>query len=134
MTLCTRSRRTATARSPVVSARLAGANTYYVACAHSELTRDPLVASAVADILKSGETRRLNLRWGPRNRSVGRISDAALRLTHLEKVDLTTLEPDARREFMLTLSEPPPLRLRTPGTLIRSAPHRRRQCCPTHSE
>ncbi len=57
---------------PVVSARLTGAKTYYVACAHSELTRDPLVASAVADILKTGVTRRLTLRWWPRNRSMGR--------------------------------------------------------------
>jgi hypothetical protein len=100
---------------PVVSARLTGAHTYYVACAHSELTRDPLVASAVADILKTGATRRLARRWGPRNRAVGRISDSALRLTHTEKVDLTTLDADARRVFMQTLNEPPPLRLRTPG-------------------
>lgn len=100
---------------PVVSARLAGAHTYYVSCQHSELTRDARVASAVADILKSGTTRRLVRRWGPRNRATGRISDSALRLTHTEKVDLTTLEADARREFMQTLNEPPPLRLRTPG-------------------
>jgi hypothetical protein len=100
---------------PVVSARLDGAGTYYVACAHSELTRDPLVANAVADILKSGSTRRLTRRWSPRNRAVGRISDAELRLTRTEKVDLTMLDPDARRAFMQTLNEPPPLRLRTPG-------------------
>jgi len=100
---------------PVVSAQLTGAHTYYVSCAHSELTRDPLVASAVVDILKTGATRRLARRWWPRNRATGRISDAALRLTHTEKVDLTTLEPDARRTFMQTLNEPPPLRLRTPG-------------------
>jgi pimeloyl-ACP methyl ester carboxylesterase len=100
---------------PVVSARLDGAQTYYVACAHSELTRDPLVANAVADILKTGATRRLARRWGPRNRASGRISDSALRLTHTEKVDLTTLDADARRIFMQTLNEPPPLRLRTPG-------------------
>ncbi len=100
---------------PVVSARLEGAHTYYVACAHSELTRDTLVANAVADILKTGATRRLARRWGPRNRASGRISDSALRLTHTEKVDLTTLDADARRVFMQTLNEPPPLRLRTPG-------------------
>jgi pimeloyl-ACP methyl ester carboxylesterase len=98
-----------------VSARLEGAQTYYVACAHSELTRDALVASAVADILRTGATRRLARRWSPRNRAVGRISDAALRLTHTEKVDLTTLDADARRVFMQSLNEPPPLRLRTPG-------------------
>jgi len=100
---------------PVVSARLEGAHTYYVACAHSELTRNPLVANAVADILKTGGTRRLARRWGPRNRATGRISDSALRLTHTEKVDLTTLDPGARRAFMQTLNEAPPLRLRTPG-------------------
>jgi len=30
-------------------------------------------------------------------------------------VDLTTLDPDARRQFMQNLNEPPLLRLRTPG-------------------
>jgi pimeloyl-ACP methyl ester carboxylesterase len=100
---------------PAVSAHLEGAQTYYVACAHSELTRDPLVASAVADILKTGTSRRLARRWSPRNRAIGRISDSALRLTHTEKVDLTTLDPDARRQFMQNLNEPPLLRLRTPG-------------------
>jgi pimeloyl-ACP methyl ester carboxylesterase len=99
---------------PAASARLAGATTYYVGCAHSELTRDPLVASAVAEILCCGATRRLARRWSPRNRASGRISDAALRLTHNEKIDLTSLDPDARRVFMQTLNEPPPLRLRTP--------------------
>ena len=100
---------------PAFSARLDGAHTYYVACAHSELTRDPLVASAIADILSTGTTRRLERRWSPRNRATGRISDTALRLTRTTKVDLTTLEPDARRVFMQTLNEPPPLRLRAPG-------------------
>jgi pimeloyl-ACP methyl ester carboxylesterase len=100
---------------PALSARLEGAQTYFVACAHSELTRDPLVASAVADILKTGATRRLARRWSPRNRAVGRISDSALRLTHTEKLDLTTLDADARRLYMQSLNEPPPLRLRTPG-------------------
>jgi hypothetical protein len=46
---------------------------------------------------------------------VGRISDSALRLTHTEKLDLTTLDADARRLYMQSLNEPPPLRLRTPG-------------------
>jgi hypothetical protein len=100
---------------PAVSARLEGAHTYYVSCVHSDLTRDPLVASAVADILKTGATRRLARRWSPRNRAVGRISDSALRLTHTEKLDLTTLDADARRVYMQSLNEPPPLRLRTPG-------------------
>ena len=99
---------------PAASARLAGATMYYVACAHSELTRDPLVANAVAEILRTGSTRRLARRWSPRNRASGRISDSTLRLTHTEKVDLTTLDPDARRVFMQALNEPPPLRLRTP--------------------
>ncbi|HEV2700846.1 MAG TPA: alpha/beta hydrolase [Steroidobacteraceae bacterium] len=99
---------------PIGSARLDGAHNYYVACAHSELTRDPLVANAVSDILKTGATRRLARRWSARNRATGRISDSALRLTHTEKLDLTTLDADARREFMQTLNEPPPLRLRTP--------------------
>jgi pimeloyl-ACP methyl ester carboxylesterase len=99
---------------PVICAGLTGADRYYVGCAHGELTRDPLVASAVAEILRSGSTRRLVRRWSPRNRAQGRISDAQLRLTHTEKVDLTTLEPDARRHYMQTLNEPPPLRLRAP--------------------
>jgi len=98
---------------PAASARLAGAATYYVACAHSELTRDPLVANAIAEILKSGSTRRLAQRWSPRSRVSGRISDSALRLTHTDKMDLTALDPNARRVFMQTLNEPAPLRLQT---------------------
>jgi hypothetical protein len=100
---------------PVVSARLDGARTYYVACMHSELTRDPVVANAVADILTSGSTRRLARRWLPRNRAVAHISDSELRQTRTDKVDLTALDPDARRAFMQTLNEPPPLRLRVPA-------------------
>jgi pimeloyl-ACP methyl ester carboxylesterase len=99
---------------PAASARLAGAATYYVACAHSELTRDPLVTSAVVEILKSGTTRRLTRRWSPRNRASGQVSDADLRLTYRKKVDLTALDPDARRVFMQSLNEPSPLRLRAP--------------------
>jgi pimeloyl-ACP methyl ester carboxylesterase len=100
---------------PVVSARLEGAHNYFVACAHSELTRDARVANAIADILNTGSTRRLERRWSARNRATGFISDTELRQTHTEKVDLTTLDPDARRHFMQNLNEPPPLRLRTPA-------------------
>ena len=44
---------------PTASATLPGARAAYARVAHSELTRDPLVAAAVVDLLLSGRTERL---------------------------------------------------------------------------
>ena len=44
---------------PVASARLEGARSAYAHVAHSNLTRDPVVAAAVADLIRHGTTARL---------------------------------------------------------------------------
>lgn len=100
---------------PVACARLPGARHYYAAVAHSELTRDGRVASAVVELLRAGRTRRLAESWRTASRAQAQISDAALRRTHTEKVDWTALEPEQRRLFLQNLNEPPQLRLRIPG-------------------
>jgi pimeloyl-ACP methyl ester carboxylesterase len=100
---------------PLVCAELPGARTYYTRVAHSELTRDRTVAMAVADLLRSGRTRRLEMKCSRGGRAQARISDTQLRRTHVEKVNWAHLEPEARRIFLQTLNEPPKLELRVPA-------------------
>ena len=101
---------------PAISAALPGASTYYVPVAHSDLTRDPLVAAAVVDLVRKGTTRRLTPKWANGSAAQALISDHQLRRTHREKVDWTDLEPEERRVFLQTLNEPPKLKLRVPAT------------------
>ncbi len=100
---------------PAISAALPGAPAYYARVAHSDLTRDRVVAAAVADLLRTGRTKRLPTRWATSSRAEARISDRQLRRTHVEKVDWAALEPEARRIFLEDLNEPPALKLRIPG-------------------
>jgi len=99
---------------PRVCAELPGARTYYTAVAHSELARDPAVAVAIADVLRSGKTRRLQTQWTQGGKAEARISDRELRRTHTEKVDWVHMEPAARQQFMSNLNEPPQLKLKVP--------------------
>jgi hypothetical protein len=99
---------------PSVRAELDGARTYYTTVAHSELTRDRVVAQSVADILRKGSTRRLESKRSRASKAQARISDSQLRRTHVDKVDWAHLEPDARRVFLQTLNEPPQLKLSVP--------------------
>jgi len=100
---------------PSVSAELPGALTHYTRTAHSDLTRDPVVAAAVIDLLRNGRTRRLPTRWASRSRAEAQVSDSQLRLTHVEKVDWAGMEPEQRRVFLQNLNEPPQLKLRVPA-------------------
>ena len=100
---------------PSVSAELPGALTHYARVAHSDLTRDPVVARAVVDLLRDGATRRLPTRWAGRSLAQARIRDSQLSRTHVEKVDWARLEPEERRVFLQNLNEPPQLQLRVPG-------------------
>ena len=106
---------------PTLSAVLPGARTAYTRVAHSELTRDPQVAAAVADVLRTGGTRRLPAQLHSASRARARVSDSALRRTHTGKVDWVALSPEERRTFLENLNEPPHLKLRVPR-----APRRRR--------
>lgn len=99
---------------PADSAALDGAQTYYTTAAHSDLTRDAQVASAIVDLLRKGATKRLATRWSSNSRAEARVSDRELRLTHTDKVDWTGLTPAQRRDFLQNLNEPLQVRLRVP--------------------
>ncbi|HZO21520.1 MAG TPA: alpha/beta fold hydrolase [Steroidobacteraceae bacterium] len=100
---------------PAASASLPGARNHYVPVPHSELTRDPVVAAAVNDLLHRGTTKLFPSKWRSDSRAEARISDTQLRRMHTGKVDWAGLLPEERREFLQTLNEPPKLRLRVPG-------------------
>ena len=97
------------------SAALAGAQTYYTSAAHSDLTRDAHVASAIVELLRKGTTSRLPTHWRSNSRAEARVSDRELRRTHADKVDWSALTPAQRREFLQKLNDPLKLRLRVPG-------------------
>jgi pimeloyl-ACP methyl ester carboxylesterase len=99
---------------PAASAVLEGASCFCARVAHSDLTRDPGVAAAVVDLLRRGSTTRLPAHWKSASRAAARVSDGQLRRTHAAKVDWAALSPQARREFLENLNEPPHLRLRVP--------------------
>lgn len=99
---------------PAASATLTGAACVYARVAHSDLTRDPVVAAAVVDLIERGRTARLPARWRSASRAAAQVSDAALRRTHAAKVDWAALSPKERREFLQSLNEPPRFRLRVP--------------------
>lgn len=99
---------------PAISAGLPGARNHYTLTAHSDLTRDPTVAAAVADLLHTGKTERLPSKWQSSSAAQAQITDRQLRRMHTGKVDWAGLEPDERREFLENLNEPPKLQLRIP--------------------
>jgi pimeloyl-ACP methyl ester carboxylesterase len=100
---------------PVASAAPAGTQCLYAPVAHSDLTRDPVVAAAVVDLLLRGTSTRLPATWKDRSRAQVQVSDKQLRRTHGGKVDWAALEPEQRRLFLENLNEPPHLKLRLPA-------------------
>lgn len=99
---------------PAVSASLSGADSYYAPVAHSDLTRDGRVASAVVDLLRRGVTGRLPRRWVSRSRGQARISDRRLCCLQTDKLDWARMTPSDRQAFLQNLNEPPVLSLRVP--------------------
>lgn len=100
---------------------LDGARHYFRAgIAHSELTRDPLVAAAIVELLNRGETRRLPSTWRSASRARARIGDRELNSLPAAKVDWGRLTPEERRAFLQHLNEPPSLVLRVPRRTRRS--------------
>lgn len=92
-----------------VHATLPSARNFYLRCEHSELPRSELVANALADLLRSGRTRRL-----PQRVVVGRgrhahVSDAQLRRSLAHKIDWHALRTAERRRYFARLNAPPPL-------------------------
>jgi Lecithin:cholesterol acyltransferase len=112
---------------PLESATLPGVRSAFARAAHSDLTRNPLVAAAVVDLLRAGCTRRLPSRWAKAARASAELSDGELRRTHAEKVDWAALTPKERRLFLENLNEPPRVRLRVPGGARHSRSSRRRR-------
>jgi pimeloyl-ACP methyl ester carboxylesterase len=100
---------------PAISAALPGAPAHYAPVAHSDLTRDPVVAATVVDLLSTGTTRRLASKWSAKSLAQAQITDKRLRRTHTRKVDWAALEPEERRLFLQELNEPPALKLRVPA-------------------
>jgi pimeloyl-ACP methyl ester carboxylesterase len=96
---------------PAVCAVLPGSHHYYAAVAHSELTRDANVTSAVVELLRDGRTTRMPTRAPRRRPGKARISDTELRRRHVGKIDWTGLEPEQRRAYLANLNEPLHLRL-----------------------
>jgi hypothetical protein len=100
---------------PVISAALPGAHTHYAPVAHSDLTRDRVIAAAVIDLLRKGSTRKLPTAWTTSSVAEARVTDRELRRTNARKVDWAALEPEERRVFLQNLNEPPKLTLRVPA-------------------
>jgi pimeloyl-ACP methyl ester carboxylesterase len=100
---------------PVVSAQLSGAVSAYARVAHSDLTRDVQVTATIVDFLRRRKSARLPGKWSGASRARTQVSDRQLRRSHTEKVDWAALTPQARRQFLETLNEPPHLQLRVPG-------------------
>jgi len=105
---------------PAASAVLAGVRSAYARVAHSELTRDPVVAAAVVDVLRRGATTRLPGKWFSGSRACTQVSDRQLRRSHAQKVDWAALTPEERRLFLQNLNEPPQFKLRVPGSARRA--------------
>jgi len=110
---------------PAVSAVLAGVRSAYAHVAHSDLTRDPVVAAAVVDMLRRGSTTRLPATWLSGSRACTQVSDRQLRRSHAQKVDWAALTPEERRLFLQSLNEPPQFKLRVPG--VADAARRKRR-------
>lgn len=100
---------------PAISAALPGAPSHYARVAHSDLTRDRIVAAAVVDLLRKGSTQRLPTKWSTSSAAEASISDQQLRRTDTRKVDWAALAPEARRLYLQNLNEPPTLKLRVPA-------------------
>ena len=100
---------------PAISAALPGAPSHYARVAHSDLTRDRLVAAAAVDLLRKGSTHRLPTKWSTSSVAQASITDQQLRRTDTRKVDWAALPPEARRLYLQNLNEPPKLKLRVPA-------------------
>lgn len=92
-----------------VHATLPGARNYYLRCEHSELPRSELVAASVADLLRSGRTRRLPQRVIVGHGRHAHVSDTQLRRALARKIDWHALRTAERRRYFARLNAPPPL-------------------------
>lgn len=97
---------------PTDSAALRGHTCRYAALAHSELPRSRDVALAVADLLDSGTTARLEPAPpgnGSANGNRQETTDDALRTLFNTKLDWQAMSPEERRAWLDSLNAPIPV-------------------------
>jgi len=91
---------------PTACATLRGTEAWYCKVAHNELPRDPLVQTAVLQLLAGGSPSLAGappaLIDHPRS-----VSDTELRKLFTQKIDWSALDADARRHFLDSLNEAP---------------------------
>jgi pimeloyl-ACP methyl ester carboxylesterase len=86
---------------PLARARWTDAATWYVNENHGALTKNDLVLAAVADILKTGDTRRLRTTAPKAAEAVSRVvTEEELRAIAVRKVQWDTLSLDSRRQIL----------------------------------
>jgi pimeloyl-ACP methyl ester carboxylesterase len=86
---------------PLARARWTDAATWYVNENHGALTKNDLVLAAVADILKTGDTRRLRTTAPKTAVAVSRaVTEDELRAIAVRKVQWDTLSLDSRRQIL----------------------------------
>jgi pimeloyl-ACP methyl ester carboxylesterase len=86
---------------PLARARWTDAATWYVNENHGALTKNDLVLAAVADILKTGDTRRLRTTAPKATQAVSRaVTEEELRAIAVRKVQWDTLSLDSRRQIL----------------------------------
>jgi pimeloyl-ACP methyl ester carboxylesterase len=92
---------------PLTRAQWSNAATWFVNENHGALTQNDVVLAAVADILKTGDTRRLRT-TAPRASEVASrmTTDAELRAIALRKVQWETLSLDSRRRILEPVLSP----------------------------
>ena len=92
---------------PLELARWADAATWFVTENHGGLTQNDSVLAAVADILKTGDTRRLRATAPRAPESAPRVvTDDQLRAIELRKVQWDTLSLDTRRRILEPVISP----------------------------
>ncbi len=92
---------------PLAFARWGEASTWFVNENHGALTQNDSVLAAVADILKSGDTRRLRTTAPRTTESASRfVTDGELRAVELRKVQWDTLSLDCRRRILEPVISP----------------------------
>jgi pimeloyl-ACP methyl ester carboxylesterase len=86
---------------PLARARWTDAATWYINENHGALTKNDLVLAAVADILKTGDTRRLRTTAPKAAQAVSRaVTEEELRAIAVRKVQWDTLSLDSRRQIL----------------------------------
>jgi len=92
---------------PLARAQWSDAATWYVSENHGALTQHDVVLAAVADILKTGDTRRLRTTAPHAPEAAPRMTtDAELRAIALRKVQWETLSLDSRRRILEPVLSP----------------------------